>query len=196
MTSFFVGGEIHSLDPTHLVEEGLLGGGQCGTEASDYASVGASPGIDVLSVHDYYGTVPVGGDTSNGLSLRFAQAALLDKPIITGEVGILAGDVPGCDNFAARKVAMAAKLRDQFALGRAPSWFGTGSPGPWGPAATTPVQAIRSWAYSPPRHPGRDLTAIAGSVPNSTVRGTVVGGQPHFLSMFLRCRRGLTGPNP
>lgn len=135
LTSFFdvVGGEIHSLDPTHLVEEGLLGGGQCGTEASDYASVGASPGIDVLSAHDYYGTVPVGGDTSNGLSLRFAQAALLDKPIITGEVGILAGDVPGCDNFAARKVAMAAKLRDQFALGSSAFLVWNWVAGPLGP---------------------------------------------------------------
>ncbi len=64
LTSFFdvVGGEIHSLDPTHLVEDGLLGGGQCGTSGPDYASVGTSSGIDVLSVHDYYGPVPVGGD--------------------------------------------------------------------------------------------------------------------------------------
>ena len=39
LTSFFdvVGGEIHLLDPTHLVEEGLLGSGQCGTTGGDYA---------------------------------------------------------------------------------------------------------------------------------------------------------------
>jgi mannan endo-1,4-beta-mannosidase len=119
LTSFFniVGGEIHSLDPNHLVEAGLLGSGQCGTAGADYARVGASSGIDVLSVHDYYGTVALGGDTLNGLRARFAQAAALDKPIITGEVGILAGTAQGCDNLAAREVAMAAKLRGQFALG-------------------------------------------------------------------------------
>ena len=46
---------------------------------------GASPGIDVLSVHDYYGTAPLGGDQWNGMAVRFAQAKALDKPIITGE---------------------------------------------------------------------------------------------------------------
>ena len=36
-----VGGQIHLLDPEHLVEAGFLGGGQCGTSGSDYQSVGA-----------------------------------------------------------------------------------------------------------------------------------------------------------
>ena len=39
-----VGGQIHLLDPEHLVEAGFLGGGQCGTAGSDYQNVGASPG--------------------------------------------------------------------------------------------------------------------------------------------------------
>ena len=38
-----VGEEIHTLDPNHLVENGFLGGGQCGTESSDYQYVSASP---------------------------------------------------------------------------------------------------------------------------------------------------------
>ena len=75
------------LDPEHLVEAGFLGVGQCGTAGTDYESVGASPGIDVLSVHDYYGSVPLGGDQWNGMAVRFAQAKALDKPIITGEAG-------------------------------------------------------------------------------------------------------------
>jgi len=119
LTSFFttVGGEVHALDPKHLVEAGFLGGGQCGTAGADYQVVGASPGIDVLSVHDYYGSTPLGGDRWNGLSVRFAQAAALDKPIITGEVGILAGSVPGCEGLAQRRAALTAKMRAQFAAG-------------------------------------------------------------------------------
>jgi len=49
-----VGGEVHALDRQHLVESGLLGGGQCGTQGSDYQYASASPGIEVLSCHDYY----------------------------------------------------------------------------------------------------------------------------------------------
>ncbi len=119
LTSFFtaVGGEIHSLDPEHLVEAGFLGGSQCGTAGTDYQAVGASPGIDVLSVHDYYGSAPLGGDQSNGLAVRFAQAGALDKPIITGEAGVLAGDGPGCATFAQRAADMTAKMNAQFAAG-------------------------------------------------------------------------------
>jgi mannan endo-1,4-beta-mannosidase len=119
LTSFFtnVGGEIHSLDPHHLVEAGFLGGGQCGTAGADFQRVGASPGIDVLSVHDYYGPALVGGDQWNGMAVRFVQAAALNKPIITGEVGFIAGDTAGCDTFAQRADVMAEKLDAQFAAG-------------------------------------------------------------------------------
>ena len=83
-----VGAEIHSLDPRHLVESGLLGGGQCGTEGSDYQYVSASPGIDVLSYHDYWGTAPIGGDQWNGMAVRFHQSLAVGKPIIAGELGL------------------------------------------------------------------------------------------------------------
>jgi mannan endo-1,4-beta-mannosidase len=119
LISFFdtVGGEIHTLDPKHLVEEGLLGGSQCGMTGPLYQAVGASPGVDVLSIHDYYGSVALGGDQQNGLAVRFSQAAALDKPIISGEVGILAGNDPSCDSFAQRSTDMAAKMRAQFSAG-------------------------------------------------------------------------------
>jgi mannan endo-1,4-beta-mannosidase len=119
LTSFFdsVGGEIHTLDPGHLVEEGLLGGSQCGMVGADYEAVGASPGIDVLSVHDYYGPVALGGDQSNGLAERFSQATALDKPIITGEAGIMAGSGPGCETFPQRTRDMETKMQAQFAAG-------------------------------------------------------------------------------
>ena len=113
-----VGAEIHSLDPEHLVEEGLLGGSQCGMAGTYYQSVGASSGVDVLSVHDYYGSAPLGGDQWNGLAERFAQAKTLNKPIITGEAGIIAGNgQSGCESLQQRAADMSAKIRAQFASG-------------------------------------------------------------------------------
>jgi hypothetical protein len=104
-----VGAEIHALDPKHLVESGLLGGGQCGTQGSDYQYVSASPGIDVLSYHDYWGTTPIGGGQENGMPLRLEQSKALGKPIIAGEVGLMAGTSAGCMSDAARNSAMATK---------------------------------------------------------------------------------------
>jgi hypothetical protein len=119
LASFFgaVGRRIHSLDPHHLVEAGFLGSGQCGTAGADFESVGASPGIDVLSVHDYYGPVPLGGDQWNGMAVRFAQAAALHKPVVTGEVGVIAGNSPACESFTQRAAVMTDKLKAQFAAG-------------------------------------------------------------------------------
>ncbi len=112
------GTQIHRLDPSHLVEDGLLGSGQCGTTWRDYQYVGASSGVDVLSVHDYDGPAPVGGDKWNGLANRFKQAKALHKPIITGEAGILAGNgSSGCETLQQRRFDMAAKMQAQFVLG-------------------------------------------------------------------------------
>jgi mannan endo-1,4-beta-mannosidase len=134
LLSFFntVGGEIHTLDPTHLVEAGFLGGGQCGTSGPDYQTVGASPGIDVLSVHDYYGSAALGGDHWNGMALRFAQASALQKPIITGEAGIVAGPGPSCESLGERATQMASKMKAQFAAGTSAFLVWD-----WGPASPT-----------------------------------------------------------
>jgi hypothetical protein len=115
-----VGGEIHRLDPNHLVESGLLGGGQCGTEGADYAFVSASPGVDVLSVHDYYpASQPLGGDRWNGLAVRFNQARQLGKPIIVGELGVAADPVGAkqCPSLVKRAQDVRAKLAATFAAG-------------------------------------------------------------------------------
>ncbi len=120
LRSFFdvVGAEIHTLDPTHLVENGLLGGGQCGTSGADYQYVSASPGVDVLSYHDYYdASVAMGGDQWNGLGVRFSQAAAVDKPIIGGEVGIVAGAGTGCLSPSQRGTDMADKIEVQMQAG-------------------------------------------------------------------------------
>lgn len=113
-----VGAEIHALDPNHLVEDGMLGSGQCGTAGSDYQYVSASPGIDVLSYHDYYvGSTLMGGDQWNGLGARFGQAAALDKPIVGGEMGIEGGRGPGCMSLQKRSHEFTARLQTQLAAG-------------------------------------------------------------------------------
>jgi mannan endo-1,4-beta-mannosidase len=121
LRNFFdvVGGLIHRLDPTHLLEDGFLGGGQCGTAWTDYAYVSESPGIDVLSYHDYSPPkVALGGDQWNGVAMRLAQAAEVGKPVIAGEIGLVAsvsGD--GCPTLQARATEIKSKLHAQFARG-------------------------------------------------------------------------------
>ncbi len=113
-----IGAEIHALDPAHLVEDGMIGGGQCGTAGPDYEYVSGSPGIDVLSYHDYYpGPALIGGDQWNGLAVRFQQAAALDKPIIAGEMGMEAGPSPGCTALWRRTNVDTARIQAQMAAG-------------------------------------------------------------------------------
>ncbi len=110
LVSFFntIGGLIHSIDPSSLVEEGLLGGGQCGSSGLGYAKVGASSGIDVLSYHNYSydgkvtlptdgsGTILPGGYVStpsnnyNNAPERLLQAGVVNKPIVDSEFGMTA----------------------------------------------------------------------------------------------------------
>jgi len=111
-----VGGELHALDPNHLVEEGLLGTGQCGAVWSDYTYVGASSGIDVLSYHDYGDpATPLPGDQWNGLGARLNQAASLGKPLIIGEEGINAGT--SCLSDSQRASDFAADIQAQISAG-------------------------------------------------------------------------------
>lgn len=118
MLHFFnvVGVEIHTLDPDHLVESGMIGNGQCGTSGSDYAAVSASPGVNVLSYHDYTGPTLMPGDQWNGLELRFQEAAALGKPIIGGEVGITSG-VGSCASPTERAQQFQAKEEAQMRAG-------------------------------------------------------------------------------
>jgi hypothetical protein len=119
LRSFYdaVGATIHSIDSKHKVESGLLGEGNCGTENADYASVGASSGIDVLSYHDYYPPGQgEGGDQWNGIAVRIAQAAADHKPILVGEDGISAGT--GCgESLNQRAIDFQKRARAQFAAG-------------------------------------------------------------------------------
>jgi mannan endo-1,4-beta-mannosidase len=113
-----VGAEIHSLDPDHLVESGLEGGGQCGTAGKDFSFVSASPGIDVMSFHDYYGASdPLGGPPGQDVATRLAQASSLEKPIIGGEIGLEAGSGTGCMTDAQRSSAVASVTQTLLAAG-------------------------------------------------------------------------------
>jgi len=150
-----VGTEIHALDPNHLVESGLLGGGQCGTESSDYQYVSASHGIDVLSYHDYYPGTPMGGDQWNGIGVRDTQAAALGKPIIAGEMGLDAGTAPGCMSLPARSAEIQAKIQAQMNAGTSGVLIWDWLPAPSSPCTTDTF-------------PGDPLMAVVGAGPPST----------------------------
>lgn len=114
-----VGGAIKSIDPNHLVSSGMIGDGQCGTVWEDYQYVHASDGIDVASYHDYsHVDEPLPGDEWNGMQKRLEQMKLLNKPLIVGEIGMLASaNGTGCMTYTTRRDKMKAKMDAQFAAG-------------------------------------------------------------------------------
>jgi mannan endo-1,4-beta-mannosidase len=128
-----VGAEIRALDPVHLVEDGLLGGGQCGTAGADYGFVTASPGIDVASYHDYYGGAPMGGDQWNGIAVRIAQAKAAGKPIVAGEMGITAGTASGCTALQDRTSQIRSKVSAQLTAGSSGALVWDWMPSPTSP---------------------------------------------------------------
>lgn len=70
------------------------------------------------AVHPFGDAENFWGDQWNGVAERFAQAKAQDKPIITGEVGILAGDgQSGCMSLEQRALDISAKMNAQFAAG-------------------------------------------------------------------------------
>lgn len=121
LRSFFddIGGLIHSLDPGRPVSSGLIASGQCGTEGGDAAFVQASDGISVTSVHDYYGgSTSLPGAGTNGERARLAEANRLNKPLMVGEIGILAGFGGGrCASPQLRASEFAAKITGDLAAG-------------------------------------------------------------------------------
>lgn len=121
LRSFFdaVGGEIHRLDPNHLVSSGLQGQGQCGAVSGQYQTLHESPGIDVGSVHDWWPELaPIPGDQWNGMQVRINQMAAVNKPLFVGEVGMNASDtVPGVMTLTQRRDMFKAKMDAQYPAG-------------------------------------------------------------------------------
>ena len=66
------------------------------------------------------------------------------KPIITGEVGIQAGNDPTCESFAQRAVDISNKMKAQFAAGSSAFLVWDWASSRLAPAATTPALVIRS----------------------------------------------------
>jgi mannan endo-1,4-beta-mannosidase len=108
-----VGGLIKHLDHHHLVSVGTAGSGQCGTSRSEYQSLYALPTEDVLEYHDY-ALEPIPGDQWNGLAVRLQQAKALDKPLLIGEVGVVADQAGG---LSGRAALVHRKLDAQFGAG-------------------------------------------------------------------------------
>ncbi|MEP7167092.1 MAG: cellulase family glycosylhydrolase [Candidatus Woesebacteria bacterium] len=114
-----VGGAIKTIDKNHLVSSGVIGDGQCGAIYEDYAYIHQSPGIDVASYHDYgRETQAMPGDQWNGLQKRLTQMKQIGKPLIVGEVGMLAMDnSKQCMSYIERRDLLKAKMDAQFAAG-------------------------------------------------------------------------------
>jgi hypothetical protein len=121
LRSFFdtVGGELHRIDPRHLIGSGTLGSGQCGTSGVDYQYVHESPGLDVASYHDYGAdAVAVPGDRWNGLQVRLNETRAAGKPLVVGEVGMKAQhNLAGCMAPLERSERIRAKITGQFSAG-------------------------------------------------------------------------------
>jgi mannan endo-1,4-beta-mannosidase len=76
---------VKSIDPNHLVSLGTMGGGQPGTQGSDYRWIHSIPTIDILEFHDYNEeTASFPAD----LAQRVQDSIALNKPLFLGEAGI------------------------------------------------------------------------------------------------------------
>ena len=120
LRSFFddVGAEIRGIDPNHLIEAGLLGGDQCGLVGADYENVIASPGIDVASFHDFYGTDAFGGPQGSSVADRIAAAQAVHKPLLNAETGVpAAAGVGDCINLRTRLSQVRSKANAQLQAG-------------------------------------------------------------------------------
>ncbi len=80
-----IGGEIRRVDHNHLIESGTHGPWAYGGEEG-YAQIHASAGIDVGSNHDFDNRP----DTPPNLEAALRAIATVSKPLIIGELGMLA----------------------------------------------------------------------------------------------------------
>jgi|SRR5665811_481122 len=106
-----VSGMVKSIDPNHLVNLGTMGGGQCGSQGSDYQKLGAISTIDVLEFHDY------GHDLTalpSNLTSDISASKALGKPIFVGEAGI---QVASGGSLATRASEFDAKVTAQLGAG-------------------------------------------------------------------------------
>ncbi len=111
-----IAGLVKSIDANHLLSLGTIGTGQCGARGSQYRSLHAIDGIDFCEYHDYgHPNEPVPGDEWNGLAVRLAQCRGLNKPLFTGELGLLPSEADG--TLPGRATLLQTKLQGQLAAG-------------------------------------------------------------------------------
>jgi hypothetical protein len=136
-----VGGEIRRIDQNHLIESGTHGPWAYGGEEG-YARIHASAGIDVGSNHDFDNRV----DTAPNLEPALRAIATVSKPMIIGELGMLAsgtGDpsqqlgVMTCTSWQERRAAVQRQLESGFA---------------------TPLAGVTVWNWFPVTHDGCNLS--------------------------------------
>ncbi len=111
---------IKASDPNHLVSSGSLGPYACGH--GDYASIHASPAMDLVSFHSYIydwdggvsgGTSRITGPNGWWSNEVMTAAHTLGKPAYIGEDGILAGTQCTTTSIS-RRVTDIAKILDSY----------------------------------------------------------------------------------
>jgi len=102
-----VGARARDLDGhRHLFAMGVIGTGQCGANAGQYADVLASPGLDLATYHDYGSELD---PLPSGLEERLGMARALGKPLLVEEAGVSGGDAAGCRPGRDRALLLEAK---------------------------------------------------------------------------------------
>ena len=105
--------QIRRRDPGALIGTAAIGGDQCGWAGDGALRIANSDAIDVLSVHDYTDAPALAA----AFRQRFQEARTVRKPIIVGEVGVLAGSGPRCRTPRSRSMMIAAKKAEARAAG-------------------------------------------------------------------------------
>lgn len=102
-----VGERVRQLDGRrHLLFMGVVGTGQCGANGEEYATLLASPGVDIATFHDYSAVDDL---LPGALEERLQMAARLDKPLLVEELGVRGGDVPGCPSARSQALLLGAR---------------------------------------------------------------------------------------
>lgn len=121
LRTFFdtAGAELRRIDSARPIFAGFTGGDQCGLAGTDYLTVGASDGLDVLDFHDYRDSEGV-PPAHSSLATRLNQARQLGKPLMLNEVGVKAGS---CLSTGQRAVRLHSRVTDERIAGAAGALF-------------------------------------------------------------------------
>lgn len=119
LRSFFdaIGGEIRSIDPNHLISDGAPPVESCGAMTwNDLQYLESSPGIDLMSFHDYSGFTSLAASTVADYN---QIAAAIGKPLFAGENGgvnamATGGGTPSCPSLTNRANGYAPKIAAEF----------------------------------------------------------------------------------